>query len=220
MIFGRLIAGSAPLLGRGLPRPCRSSLAFQNHMSATEWRAPSNESTKYDRAPLKRRISLLAISLAALATFLPTGTDADEQLDLDDPVVVSSDDLVAADDPVSDDLDAADDLASDPAPAPEPAPVAAPTRRALVTAYAPGCGDSGRGTRSGTPTHWGVIATDRAVIPAWSLVEIDGLDATFRAEDTGSAVRGWHVDVWMPTCAQARRWGSQTREIRVVRWGA
>lgn len=109
----------------------------------------------------------------------------------------------------------ADDLASD-----APLPELSWTAHARVTAYAPGCGDSGRGTRSGTPTRWGVIATDRSRIPAWSLVEIEGFPGTvFRSEDTGSGVRGWHVDVWMPTCAQARRHGSPTRAIRVLRWG-
>jgi 3D (Asp-Asp-Asp) domain-containing protein len=97
---------------------------------------------------------------------------------------------------------------------PSSAPVVAPSLpvvrqvTARVTAYCL----SGT-TRSGTPTHSGVVATDPSVIPLGSNLTIEGLGGTYRAEDTGGGVRGAHVDVWMASCAQARAWGVQYRQV-------
>ncbi len=53
-------------------------------------------------------------------------------------------------------------------------------------------------TSTGTKPSWGTVAVDPTYIPLGSLILIDGFDGTvFRAEDTGSAVRGWVVDVWV-----------------------
>lgn len=88
------------------------------------------------------------------------------------------------------------------------------TARARITAYC----TSGV-MRSGRRTYVGAVATDRAYIPEGSLIEIEGLPGRYTSEDTGSGVRGWHVDIYMPSCADAVRWGSQQRAIRVMRWG-
>ena len=89
---------------------------------------------------------------------------------------------------------------------------------ARVTAYSyESCATPACRTRSGTPTRWGVVATDPRVIPLGSRLQIDGFgDTVFSAEDTGGGVRGAWVDVWMPSTAEALRWGSQHREIRVL----
>ena len=82
------------------------------------------------------------------------------------------------------------------------------TLRASTSAYAWGCGASGR-TRSGTQVRWGVVATDPRVIPLGAALEIEGFPGTtFRAEDTGSAVIGAKVDIFWPAgCASARQYG-------------
>jgi 3D (Asp-Asp-Asp) domain-containing protein len=74
--------------------------------------------------------------------------------------------------------------------------------RVTVTEYAPGCGDSGHGTATGTTPHWGTIAVDPHVIPLGSRLYVSGY-GWGRAEDTGGAIDGSHIDAWVPTCGQA-----------------
>ncbi len=53
-------------------------------------------------------------------------------------------------------------------------------------------------TATGTRPRWGTVAVDPNYIPLGSRLLIDGFEGTvFTAEDTGSAVKGWVVDVWV-----------------------
>lgn len=162
--------------------------------------------------------TMVAMSLAAtlLITHLPVDLPAEEEIEvgLDDPTrdFGSSDDsgLLAL---ARDELDLAD-LEED-SPPPPPLVERAWTGRARVTAYSRGCGDSGR-TATGTVPSYGTVAVDPRVIRLHSALEIEGLDGTFHALDTGGGVRGQHLDLWLPTCASARLWGSQYRAYRVL----
>src|SRR5207302_6347469 len=69
-----------------------------------------------------------------------------------------------------------------------------------ITAYFP----TGYRTATGTITHWGELAVDPSVIPLGSWVHIEGI-GTFRAEDTGGAVLGRHLDVLVYTWSEAYR---------------
>lgn len=80
--------------------------------------------------------------------------------------------------------------------------------RMLVTAY---CLQGV--TATGTYVHPGTVAVDPKVIPLGSKVWVEGYGPGV-AEDTGGAVRGWHVDVWMPSCAAAMR----STHYGVVKW--
>ena len=71
------------------------------------------------------------------------------------------------------------------------------TMQVLVTGYV----DRGY-TASGIYTHPGTCAVDPRVIPLGTYITIDGI-GTCHAEDTGGAVIGYHVDVWVPTTAEA-----------------
>ncbi|MCC6176711.1 MAG: 3D domain-containing protein [Chloroflexi bacterium] len=65
--------------------------------------------------------------------------------------------------------------------------------------------------------HWprsGMVAVDPRVIPLGSTVWVEGL-GTFLAADTGSAVRGTHLDVFNPSYADALAWGVQQRTVIV-----
>jgi 3D (Asp-Asp-Asp) domain-containing protein len=96
-----------------------------------------------------------------------------------------------------------------------PAPRARSAGVFTVSAYAPGCGDSGR-TRTGTiPTH-GTVAVDPRVIPLGSRLVIEGIAGVARAEDTGGAVLGRHIDRWVATCSEARQWGVRRLEVSVL----
>jgi 3D (Asp-Asp-Asp) domain-containing protein/peptidoglycan hydrolase CwlO-like protein len=103
-------------------------------------------------------------------------------------------------------------------PAPEPEPESQPTGQPSpggspmtvdVVAY---CG--GVGTASGLPLGWGTVAVDTDVIPFGTKMYIPGYGDGVAA-DTGSAIIGKIIDIWFPTCAQARAWGRQTLTITV-----
>jgi peptidoglycan DL-endopeptidase CwlO len=99
-------------------------------------------------------------------------------------------------------------------PAPPPPPPASPpvrgTGRALTvvsTAYAlPGT------TATGLPVGPGIVAVDPTVIPFGTHMTIPGYGEGVAA-DTGSAIVGARIDVWVPTEAEAEEWGIRTITI-------
>ena len=92
---------------------------------------------------------------------------------------------------------------------------------ARMTAYANGVGGVPKNskTATGTPTRYGVIAVDPKVVPLGSLVAIEGYDGHFVAEDTGGAIKGAALDIWLPDPAEAKRYGTQYRRVTIVREG-
>jgi 3D (Asp-Asp-Asp) domain-containing protein len=69
-------------------------------------------------------------------------------------------------------------------------------------------------TASGLPVGMGVIAVDPSVIPLGTRVFVPGYGAAVAA-DTGSAIKGNIIDLWMPTTAQAQAWGRRTVTITI-----
>jgi 3D (Asp-Asp-Asp) domain-containing protein len=69
-------------------------------------------------------------------------------------------------------------------------------------------------TASGMRVGWGAVAVDPSLIPLGSRLSIPeyGLGV---AADTGGAIQGTRIDLWFPTIAQARAWGSRTVTITV-----
>lgn len=56
----------------------------------------------------------------------------------------------------------------------------------------------GEGGATGHPVAWATIAVDPKVIPLGSRVKIDGIPGKiFKASDTGGAIKGKHIDVFM-----------------------
>src|SRR5437764_1009649 len=74
-------------------------------------------------------------------------------------------------------------------------------------------------TATGTYVHPGTCAVDPLVIPLGSYITISGLGPC-HAEDTGGAIIGYRIDVWVPTVAQAyaltgwytASWGTAPRQ--------
>src|SRR5579864_8295418 len=65
-------------------------------------------------------------------------------------------------------------------------------------------------TRSGIHTRVGIIAADPRWLPVGSIVTIidaGSLTGSYAVMDTGAAVKGHHVDVFVPSCARAKRIG-------------
>jgi 3D (Asp-Asp-Asp) domain-containing protein len=78
--------------------------------------------------------------------------------------------------------------------------------------YAP----TGSRTASGTVPEVGrTIAVDPSVIPLGSVVVIDGHE--YRAEDTGGAIKGHVIDVFVTDAAIARQMGVRYAEVSVYR---
>jgi len=90
-----------------------------------------------------------------------------------------------------------------------PQPVTRSTR--TITVSSTGYSLSGH-TATGMPVGYGVVAVDPAVIPLGTRLTIPGYGEGVAA-DTGGAVRGYEIDVWFPTLAQARAWGRRTVTI-------
>ena len=73
---------------------------------------------------------------------------------------------------------------------------------------------SGR-TAMGHGVRRGIIAADPRVLRLGSNVVINGGSYTgsYLVSDTGTRVKGKRIDIWMPSCAEARRFGRRTVTI-------
>jgi 3D (Asp-Asp-Asp) domain-containing protein len=80
-----------------------------------------------------------------------------------------------------------------------------------VTVSATGYSMPGR-TATGLPVGFGIVAVDPSVIPLGTRMTIPGYGEGVAA-DTGSAVRGYTIDLWFPTLADALAWGRRTVTI-------
>ena len=70
-------------------------------------------------------------------------------------------------------------------------------------------------TASGAGVRRGIIAADRRVLPIGTRVRLEAgaYSGEYLVADTGGAVRGRKIDIWMPSCAEARRFGRRTVSI-------
>lgn len=69
-------------------------------------------------------------------------------------------------------------------------------------------------TARGTSVEYGTIAVDPRVIPLGSKIYVPGY-GWGRALDTGGAVRGNIIDIWLPSSSQCYAWGRRTVTITV-----
>jgi 3D (Asp-Asp-Asp) domain-containing protein len=67
-------------------------------------------------------------------------------------------------------------------------------------------------TASGRYVHPGTVAVDPRIIRMGSRMYIPGYGRGI-AEDTGSAIKGYHIDVWMSSCSAAMR---STRYVTIT----
>jgi 3D (Asp-Asp-Asp) domain-containing protein len=74
-------------------------------------------------------------------------------------------------------------------------------------------------TDGGVRTRPGIVAADPRLLPIGTVLRVDGLGArpqTYVVSDTGSAVKGRHVDIFMPNCRAAKRFGRRPVMVRAV----
>ena len=87
----------------------------------------------------------------------------------------------------------------------------------IATAYSvEGTGASGKWSHSGT------VAADRRVLPLNSRIRVYGAgrySGDYTVEDTGAQVDGHHIDLYMPSQAEARKFGRQRVKVAVLEYG-
>lgn len=88
-----------------------------------------------------------------------------------------------------------------------------------ITAYCPCeicCGRGAAGIMAnGREVHVGAVAADWRVLKKGSQIEIAGL-GKFSVEDTGRLVKGRHIDVFMWSHADAKRFGVKWLRVKTV----
>jgi len=75
-------------------------------------------------------------------------------------------------------------------------------------------------TASGTTVHRGTVAADPRVLPLGSRISIRGRRGPYVVEDNGGAMKGRRIDIYMPSCDQAKRFGRQRVTVTIERLGA
>lgn len=89
------------------------------------------------------------------------------------------------------------------------------TMRVVATAY---CQQGV--TKSGVDARPGIVAADPRVLPIGTVLQIvapvSQYGGIYTVMDTGAAVKGRTVDIFMPSCARAVRFGRKTVRVRIV----
>ncbi len=112
------------------------------------------------------------------------------------------------------------DLATASAP-----PTAGSRLQFMATAYC-----KGQTTASGVGVTTGIVAADKRLLPEGSVIEIDGIPGRsdslpdryrgiYTVMDTGPAVNGKHIDVYLWSCYEALAFGRRDAIITVLRLG-
>lgn len=87
-----------------------------------------------------------------------------------------------------------------------------------VTAYC-----KGLVTQAGVAPQAGVAASDPAILPLGSVVELDfddpRFDGIYSILDTGPAVQGREIDIYMWSCHEALAFGRRDASVTVLRLG-
>jgi 3D (Asp-Asp-Asp) domain-containing protein len=73
-------------------------------------------------------------------------------------------------------------------------------------------------TASGAGVRRGIIAADRRVLPIGTRVRVEAGSYTgeYLVADTGGAVRGRKIDIWMPSSGEAMRFGRRPVKLTVL----
>jgi 3D (Asp-Asp-Asp) domain-containing protein len=78
-------------------------------------------------------------------------------------------------------------------------------------------------TKAGTETRRGIVAADPGVLPLGTVIRVDGLadrhNRRYVVEDTGRAIKGREIDIYMPSCDAAKDFGRRDARARVIRVG-
>ena len=73
-------------------------------------------------------------------------------------------------------------------------------------------------TATGGSVRRGIVAADRRVLPLGTKIQLSAgsYSGTYMVADTGGAVRGNVLDIWVPSCAEANRFGRRSVTVSVL----
>lgn len=77
-------------------------------------------------------------------------------------------------------------------------------------------------TASGTIPHEGIVASDPAVLPLGSRIRITAAgiyNGVYTVTDTGDKIIGRHIDLCLPTEAEAKQFGKKIVLVRILHTG-
>ena len=77
-------------------------------------------------------------------------------------------------------------------------------------------------TKSGLETQPGTVAADTNVLPLGTKIRVTNAgpySGIYTVTDTGSKVRGNHIDIFMPSWYRAREFGRKVVRVTVLKWG-
>jgi 3D (Asp-Asp-Asp) domain-containing protein len=81
----------------------------------------------------------------------------------------------------------------------------------------------GTTTASGTAVRTGIAAADQILLPVGSVIQIESLspryNGIYTVMDTGPAVQGREIDIYMWNCSEALAFGRRSIAINVLRLG-
>jgi len=108
-----------------------------------------------------------------------------------------------------------------PAAPPPEAPPDVARRGTLQTFSATAYSIEGR-TASGVQTRRGIVAADPRVLPIGSRIRVHDAgeyNGEYVVHDTGPAIRGREIDIYVPSDAAARRFGRRKVKVEVLSRG-
>ena len=73
-------------------------------------------------------------------------------------------------------------------------------------------------TATGGSTRRGIVAADPRILPLGTRIELNAgsYSGTYTVADTGGAVRGRVLDIWVPSCSEANRFGRKNVRVSVL----
>lgn len=92
----------------------------------------------------------------------------------------------------------------------------------VVTMKATAFAEHRHRTAAGTGPRRGIVAADPNVLPLGSKIRIygaDGYSGDYLVTDTGSAVKGHHIDLFMPSRREAREFGIHRVIVEILHLG-
>lgn len=76
-------------------------------------------------------------------------------------------------------------------------------------------------TANGGGVRRGIVAADPRVLPLGTRIQISAgsYSGTYTVADTGGAIKGRVLDIWVPSCSEANRFGRKSISVAVVGGG-
>jgi 3D (Asp-Asp-Asp) domain-containing protein len=98
-------------------------------------------------------------------------------------------------------------------------PLAAAPRVPVAMAFVATAYCQGTTTASGASVRRGFVAADPTVLPLGSVIRVQQsgpYDGVYTVMDTGPKVQGRHVDLFIESCAAAKRFGRRAVRVSIV----